>query len=75
MANIYDTRSTTGDYLRGKTVYGGGARSSPNPTGRNANTALANAARLKRKRRAQQGYMKEPTVSNSMLTDRGGNTA
>jgi hypothetical protein len=37
------------------------------------NTALQNAAMLKRKRRAQMGYIQEPTIKgNSLLTDKGG---
>ena len=73
MANLYSPKGTTGRYSRGNNVYNG-TGSSPNPMGKNqAGTPLQNAAALKRKRRAAQGYIQEPTIkSNSLLTDKGG---
>lgn len=74
MPDIYGPKSTTGRYARGNNVYKG-TSSSPNPVGTNqsGNTALQNAAALKRKRRAAMGYIQEPTIKgNSLLTDKGG---
>lgn len=49
MANIYDTRSVVGQYLRGKNVYPGG---SPNPTGKNQyNKLIKKGAKAKRRRK------------------------
>ena len=71
MANSQDMRSTAGTYLRGKNVYGDGG-TSPNPAGANQYPkSLQQAARLKRRRRAQ-GFITEPTVVGSLLTDKGG---
>lgn len=74
MADIYGPKSATGRYARGNNVYKGSG-SSPNPMGNNqsGNTALQNAAALKRKRKAAMGFMQEPTIqSNSLLTNKGG---
>jgi hypothetical protein len=74
MPDIYGSKSTTGRYAKGNNVYNGTA-SSPNPRGNNqsSNTALQNAAALKRKRRAAMGYIQEPTIkNNSLLTNKGG---
>jgi hypothetical protein len=73
MANIYDTRSTVGSYLRGNNVYNGTA-SSPNPMGQNQYPKnLQAAARLRRRRRAAQSLSpKPPTNSNSLVTEVGG---
>lgn len=71
MANPQDMRSVTGNYLRGNNVYGAGG-TSPNPAGTNQYPKnLQAAARLKRRRRAQ-GFINEPTVVGSLLTDKGG---
>lgn len=72
-ANIYGTKSMAGRYAKGNNVYNG-TGSSPNPMGNNqAGTPLQNAAALKRKRRAAQGFIQEPTIKgNSLLTDKGG---
>jgi len=69
MANINDTRSTVGRYLRGNNVYNG-TGSSPNPTGMNQYPKnLQAAAKLRRKRKVQ---MQPRRSSNSLLTDVGG---
>ena len=70
--NPNDPRSTVGNYLRGKNVYGGGG-TAPNPMGNNQYPNLQAAAKLKRKRR-NLGLITEPTIRvNSLLTDKGGN--
>jgi hypothetical protein len=70
--NINDPRSTTGRYLRGNNVYGGGG-TSPNPVGKNQYpTDLAAAAKLRRRRNAALNKQNNFMRSNSLLTDYGG---